>query len=157
MALNTSLYGCRSGYPMAGTNKTQMLAGRESFDPLPEDCLGGYRASEWKLHRDFFHPLLFGYDGSSVPPTNPKVYRLFRDVTAAEASAGVTLYRGFFISVDTGTQVYLNPSTSAAALSCWFDTINTDTVTGNYYVQRIANETTAPSGASWTSAPSKLT
>ena len=77
--------------------------------------------------------------------------RLFDDVQKADHVAGRTDYRGVFIrnkatTSATGINLWLlQPVSGLAAISVWNPTVDAG---GN--IERVANETTAPAGAVWT-------
>lgn len=153
---NVSIYACKAAYPVAGTGTTNVrrLGGQERQFPLADHCLGGY-FFDLAVQPERYLPLVQGYEPQAQPDTAFALHRIFRDVTNTERVAGITLYRGAFFRLRTaGTwTMHINKALGAGTVTVGAEAVAQDTVSGNYYVQRIANEQTAPAGVVFT-APS---
>lgn len=145
-----------SAFPMtSGTSKTDRLRGQERQIALPEIALGGFDSGFGMVVEEHL-PLVQSYLPTTVPSSGSTLIRLFRDISAAEASAGITLYRGFF--------VYNNSSVALSAVTVYTSGPVSGTVTlaaetptttnGKQWVQRVTNETTAPTGPTFGAATS---
>lgn len=140
-----SFYGSRAAYPISGS--VPLLYGKETTVPDASMSLGGIKAAS-SMYSETYHPLVNSLAPKEVPWNGPDyLYRLFRDITPAEASAGVTLYRGFYVSAGTplvDLTVGLDAAPAVGTLT--FGTETPLTYDGVRSVQRIASEKTAPSG-----------
>ncbi len=103
-----------------------------------------------------------GYYRSSNTITSGSDNNLFDDVSGAEAGAGDTEYRamGFLNNHGslalTACKVWIQVDTGNGEDDVSFDVESPSSeITG--YIQTIANESTAPGGASWSDATSKAT
>lgn len=150
----------KAAYPMiSATNDVskRRFDGDEVQVPEASIALGGINSWTDLLPEQYL-PILQSRQPNEVPhPTQPDVYRLFRDITASEALAGITLYRGVYITVGpddapiTDLKVALREGPDNATL-----TMATEVVSYTYndptaYVQRVPNETTAPTGPTFAS------
>lgn len=154
MSLVIQFNFCKAAYPLnTGTANVQRMQGREIQFPSFSTNLGGINSGLYMPPENHL-PLVNSVMLTSIPWSPPgqgpfALHKIFRDITAAEASAGVTLYRGLFIVPSracTDLKVWSSGGPAAGAIMLGTETVNTISTSGAKYVQRIATETSAPSG-----------
>lgn len=149
MSLIVTAQHCKGSYPISGDGLTNRLKGKDIGIPDPSIMLGGL-PSGTSLYSEAGHPLVNAKPwANTVPPSGSpfNTYRIFRDISAAEATAGVTLYRGIYLSPDrtcTDLKVYASDGPGVGTLTLGTEALTT--LTNGKGVQRIATEKTAPSG-----------
>lgn len=161
----------KAAYPIAAGTAISRFNNMEVQVPDANMSLGGTNSKN-RLIPDQYLPIFQDSPSDLVPGPNAgttaggngvAAYRLFRDISATEAAAGVTIYRGIFLQVNTTDQssvtldVYSN-GPSVGTIQLGTEALSTG-VLGDKYVQRIATESTAPSTVvfgSYTSSASTL-
>lgn len=157
MAFSVGILIPKAAYPLATSSNTSIgrFAGDEAEVPDVSLALGGTN-SEVRLLPEQHLPLIQSKAPTQVPTGTVFAYRLFRDITAAEATAGTTIYRGVFITVDKSMadlKVYSSKGPQVGTLTMATETPSTS-ITGNKYVQRIPTEFSAPTGPVFAAASS---
>lgn len=167
MSLTVQFNFCKGAYPLnSGATNIQRFQGREIQIPSSSTNLGGINSGA-SMPPEIYLPLVSSVATTNIPWTPPgqgpfSLHRIFRDITSAEASAGVTLYRGLFIYPSRACadlKVFSSGGPAAGTLTMGTEAVGTIAASGEKYVQRVATETTAPSAvvfASYTSSGSAL-
>lgn len=122
---------------------------------LPDDCLGGM-PGPLALRAEDVNPLIVGaeHEHPGDVTTRTTWLRLFSDLTSAQRTAGKIDYRMIFL-MNIGTSGSVNvwltqPRSGTGAIALW-----KPTPLASGYVERLTNETTSPTGPTFT-APTDL-
>jgi len=136
-----------SGIVLLPSNPYENVMPFKFFNPS-SICLGGYPAPALLnaviIPSWYNHIMMIENDGLNL--------RLFRDIESAERTSGITLYLCIYVGYGGGSEditnlkVYFTQPATGVTMSIWAGDI--------FPAQSVANETTAPSGGSYTSPTS---